>query len=279
MRVRWQLNGIEFNGGMVNGAEYVITRETGWSGSAPPPADDGQSEPRVIELVGQVYAQDWEARRRAEHRLAALAPGTELVELRCTEETGDLLTLVRRADATLVAIRRGGYELDFSLHLSAPDARKYATTWRRSETPLADDGGGLDFDTDGGADFETGGGLDFGEAASTGRASITNSGTAPTPPVLELHGPLVPPVTISRPDNGSRLTYLAPIPVGETVVIDVGAASVLLDGHTNRRSAAVVHDWDALQIPALSTVDFALAHTAAPNPTARLVARARDAYH
>jgi len=142
MRVRWVLDGLVFNDDPDpdDGTEYVITTETGWSSSPPVRTTSTDrtgahgaypapvwSGARIVDLSGKVFAQSWEARRRAEHRLAALASDpARLVELRCTEETGDLTAMVARSDQTQVAIDPGGYSLSFALALRAPDPRKYA---------------------------------------------------------------------------------------------------------------------------------------------------------
>lgn len=297
LRVRWSIDGQQFNGPTdERGRDWVIDKDTGWSAS--PPVRDAQATPRIgahgswpaavyrdprtIRLDGWVYAPTFEARRDAEHRLAGLCaePG-RLYELRCTEETGDLIAGVVQDDTTLVTIGGGGYWLDFSLQLSAPDPRKYDGAEQTTQTGLSTDGAGLDFAAGGGAglDFTAGGGagLDFGPQASTGRATVTNTGTANTAPRLTLLGPLIAPVTISRPDNQARLSYLDHLGDGEQIVIDIAARTVLR-GTTAVRHRTIVSDWDALTVPPHSTVDYALGHGWGPNPTARLQVAWRSAW-
>src|SRR6266498_4289925 len=155
LRVRWHLDGLTFNGASDNaGREWVIDKETGWSASPPVRNDQTQPrtgahggwpprtyrDPRTIRLDGWVYAPTFEARRDAEHRLAALCaePGREY-ELRCTEETGELLAHVVQDDTTLVTVRPGGFWLDFSLQLVAADPRKYGVVEETAETGLPGD--------------------------------------------------------------------------------------------------------------------------------------------
>ena len=299
LRVRWRLDGIEFNGPPdQSGREWVIEKETGWSAS--PPVRDPQAhtrtaahgawptstyrDPRTIKLDGWVYAPTWETRRDAEHQLAALCatPG-QLSELIVTEETGDLLAHVAQDDTTLITVQPGGHWLDFSLQLTAPDPRKYTATEQTAETGLpSDSASGLDFAPGGGdgLDFAAGGGLglDFGPQAVTGRATATNSGTADTAPRLTLTGPLVRPITITRRDNGHHATYNSPLDDGETLVIDTSRRLVLLHGTSDRRHHATITDWDALTIPPRSTVDYALGNGGGPNSTARLTAAWRSAW-
>ena len=290
LRVRWQLDHLVFNGPPDSmGREWVVDTETGWSASPPVRTDQTQPrtgthggwpprtyrDPRTIRLDGWIYAPTWEARRDAEHQLAALCaePGREY-PLRCTEETGELLTHVTQDDTTLVTIRPGGRWLDFSLQLVAADPRKYSASEQTAETGLpADSATGLDFAAGSGAglDFTSAAkGLDFGPQPvdGTGRAIVTNPGTADTAPTLALAGPLTPPVVITRPDNGASITFLDPLTSEQRLVIDTDRRLVLLgsDGvGTSRRHRAIVTDWHTLTIPPLSAVDFALGHGGAPN--------------
>ncbi|RLK54819.1 phage tail domain-containing protein [Actinokineospora cianjurensis] len=291
LRVRWTVDGREFNGPPDQlGRDWVIDKVTGWSSS--PGVRDSQAAPRTgahgswpgtvyreartIRLDGWVYAPTWEARRDAEHRLAALCSDPEgHYELRCTEETGDLVAGVVQDDATLVTVRPGGLWLDFSLQLVAADPRKYAATEQTTTTRLPiSSTTGLDFVTGGGLTFT--GGLDFGPQAFTGRANATNTGTADTAPVFALAGPLTPPITITR-RGGSTLTYLDPVTAEQRLVIDTRERLVLLD-NVPARTRAVVTDWDALTIPPAATGLYVLSHADNPNPTATLTITWRSAW-
>ena len=255
LRVRWRLDGIEFNTGPdEQGREWVIDKDTGWSGS--PPVRDPQAQARTgthgtwlatvyrdarsIRLDGWVYAPTFEARRDAEHQLAALCaePGTTY-ELRCTEETGDLIATVTQDDTTLVTVQPGGHWLDFSVQLVAADPRKYSATEHTADAALPGDSvTGLDFTTDSGAglDFTAGGGggLDFGPQQHTGRATVTNAGTANSAPLLALTGPLTPPIVITRVGNGATITYRDPLTAAQRLVIDTDRRLVLLGGTSHR---------------------------------------------
>ncbi|WP_018686538.1 phage tail domain-containing protein [Actinokineospora enzanensis] len=290
LRVRWTLDGQEFNGPPdAAGREWVIDKVTGWSASpgvrdslaGSRTGDHGSwpgtvyREARTIRLDGWVYAPTWEARRDAEHRLAALcASPAGRYPLRCTEETGDLVAEVVQEDATLVTIRPGGYWLDFSLQLVAADPRKYgpeqAATTR---LPAPSTTGGLDF-TAPGLDF-TAPGLDFGPQEHTGRVTATNTGTADTAPTLTLTGPLTPPITITR--DTVSVVFLDPITADQRLTIDTRARLVLLDG-VPARARAVVTDWDALALRPGAPGVFVLTHNDLPNPAASLTVTWRPAW-
>jgi hypothetical protein len=293
LRVRWSVDGQEFNGTTdERGRDWVIDKETGWSAS--PPVRDPQAQartgthgswpatvyrdPRTIRLDGWVYAPTAEARRDAEHRLAALCADPERrYELRCTEETGDLVTAVTQEDATIVSIRPGGRWLDFSLQLVAADPRKYAAEQSADTGLPGSSATGLDFGTGSGLDFAAGSGLDFGPQLSTGRATVANDGTADTAPVLTVTGPLTPPVVITRRDNGATVAYLDPLAAAQRLMIDIGRRVVLL-GTSSRRHRAAVTDWDALTVPPRSTVEYVLRHGGSPNITANLTVSWRPAW-
>lgn len=295
LRIRWTLDGHEFNGPPdPHGREWVIESETGWSSSPPTRNDQTQPrtgahggwpsrtyrDPRTIRLDGWIYAPTWEARRDAEHHLAALCaePGSEY-ELTCTEETGELLASVTQDDTTLVTVRPGGRWLDFSLQLVAADPRKYTAAQQTAETGLPGDSvTGLDFGADdtAGLDFADAG-LDFGPQLVTGRATVVNAGTADTASTFTLTGPLAAPVTITRPDNDARVTYLDALTTDDRLVIDTRHRTAHL-GTTSRRHRVTVTDWDALTIPPLSTVDYVVGHGGTPNTTARLIVTWRSAW-
>jgi len=292
LRVRWVLDGLVFNDDPgPDGSEYVVTTEAGWSSSPPVRTTSTDrtgahgaypapvwSGARIVDLGGKVFTPSWEARRQAEHRLAALASDpARLVELRCTEETGDLTAMVARSDQTQVAIDPGGYSLSFALALRAPDPRKYGDPLN-ADGGLPLEAGGLDYETGGGLDYGTKGGLDFGMATGLGHAVAVNLGTADSAPVLQLLGPLTGPVVITRTDTGETLTYLNSVPSGQFVVIDVANRTVLLGGATQRRDRAIVPDWDALTTPPGGRAEFALTHNDVPNSTARLHVSWRPAW-
>jgi hypothetical protein len=199
------------------------------------------------------------------------------VELRCTEETGDLTAMVARSDQTQVAIDPGGYSLSFVLALRAPDPRKYADPIG-TDGGLPSESGGLDFEAGGGLDFETKGGLDFGSTMGLGHAVAANPGTADSAPVLTVFGPLTAPITISRTDTGATLTYLDSITGGRFVTIDTAARTVLQDAATQRRHRTIVPDWDALTIPPGGRAEYVLSHNDIPNATARLHVAWRPAW-
>lgn len=258
LRVKWLLDDLWFNDGVdaVDGAQWTVEAEEGWSGS-PLDADTA----RIISLRGWVWAPTWEARRRAEHRLAALcldpARPEQLYELRCTEETGDLSAWVRRDAAPIVTIRPGGYFLDFTLQLRALDPRKYGTPNSLPVLPPQSTGG-LPWTT---GLVWTGGGLDWGTVISTGSVVLRNDGYADAPVRFVISGSTVtgeslvnPRITAPQIDgllryNDTLTTVAGVVPFVE-IDTNVRRRTVLLGGTADRRARAAGSRW--FTIPARS---------------------------
>lgn len=288
--VTWRLDGLDLNGPPdILNREWLVTLEEGWSGSAPPRNSrtpklwaDGSSrgrpfrEERIIRLDGSVACPSWEARRLAEYTLAALCSGPDLYPLVCYEETGPWQTWVELDDAVKVTIVPGGYDLDFSIQLAAPDPFRYSLAELRAEATLPQrGGGGLTFDPDelAGLDFttESYSGLDFGEPDRSGTAIVANDGNAPAPLLIELLGPLSPPITVWRADTGQRLVYEGTVFEGQRLAIDTGRRSVFLND-ANYRHLLSEADW-FMAPPGYTQVMWE--HSGEFNPSARMVVRWR----
>lgn len=270
--VQWELDGLRFNGDPdADGVEYVIESERGWSGSSSPrtsrsPRVGGHGShrgpvyrgERIVELTGWAYAPTWEARRRAEKRLAALCanPG-QMYPLLCTEETGDLTAEVELDEEIDPIIRPGGYYLDFTIQVAAPDPRKHGAWLTSGQIGLPTQPvGGLDATTVGGLDATTVGGLDAGGVGLTGIVSITNTGTAPAAPRITFTGPFTAAPELANVDTGEIIRYTGTLTATEYVVINCdehpvdGAPprSVLLGGTVDRSNLlAIIGDWPIVQ--------------------------------
>jgi hypothetical protein len=275
LRVQWELDGLRFNDGVdADGVQWVVESEVGWSGTTSPrtartPRPGGHGSyrspvyrgERIVELTCWAAATTWEARRRAEHRLAALCsePG-RLYPLLCTEEIGDLTADVELDDVIDPIIKPGGYVLEFAIQIAAPDPRKYAP-WISGEAELPDEPtGGLDATTAGGLDATTAGGLDAGGVGPTGLVTITNTGNAPSSPLVQFDAGTADLVNPELADivTGDVLRYGGTVPAGQSVWINTSehqsqhsglvypARSVLLggaEGVDRGGLLALVGDW------------------------------------
>ncbi|MFC6090879.1 hypothetical protein [Saccharothrix lopnurensis] len=302
--VEWTLDGITFNVGPdENGVEWAVEYERGWSGGATPRSarsvrvsghgsyrGPAYRAERLVELTCWAHAPTREARRRAEHRLAALCsdPG-RLYPLLCLEETGPLTAYVELDDELDPIISRDGRWLDFVIALAAPDPRKYGPWTSAEAEPPSDPPGGVDATTAGGVDATTAGGVDAGGGGSTGRLSITNAGTALVGPLFELVGPLPANTELADTTTGETLRYTAAIAAGQLVVINADehpveyggviypARSVLLTNPANPADVAdrgaflgLVGDWPTIQPGQTGTWAFRPPSGASPAARARI---------
>ncbi|RZS39154.1 hypothetical protein EV193_104370 [Herbihabitans rhizosphaerae] len=268
------------------GREWVIEVEEGWSGSAPPrtaraprlsrPGDHRSPNykgGRIVTLSGWVYCPTWEARRDAEHTLSALCGDPHrLYELRCTEELGDLYTLVELDAATEVEIRPGGHWLDFDIQLAAPDPRRWSVQTRSASARLfADGAGGVVYTP--GVDFVPG--VEYGAIGSTGRMVLRNDGYAESDIRFTLTGSTLVNPAIRNSSTSDLLWYRGdPILPGQVLTLDSATTDVRLNG-ANKRALLSRAQW--FRIPPRSEIELRFSADQ-PDPTALLVAEWSDAY-
>jgi hypothetical protein len=96
--------------------------------------------------------------------------------------------------------------------------------------------------------------LDFGGGATPAGSYITNSGNRPTPAVLTIEGPIINPL-ISNDTLSTQLYFEINLAATDTLVVDLGNRTVLLNGVTNRRMTLVQPNWFLLQ-PGLNFIRF-----------------------
>lgn len=89
--------------------------------------------------------------------------------------------------------------------------------------------------------------ITFGGGVASGSLALPNTGNAPAYPVFTLTGPLSAPV-ITRADTSQRLQFAPSFDLleGQTLTVDTGTRSVVLDGTVSRRDALIVADWFSL---------------------------------
>ncbi len=116
--------------------------------------------------------------------------------------------------------------------------------------------------------------ISFGGGIASGSLTLPNTGNAAAYPVFTLTGELSAPV-ITRADTGQKLQFAPSFVLadGQTLTIDTGTRSVLLDGTVSRRDALIVADWFSL--PRNSNTVVTLGSTGAYDPSAGLSASYR----
>lgn len=116
--------------------------------------------------------------------------------------------------------------------------------------------------------------ISFGGGIASGSLTLPNTGNAPAYPVFTLTGPLSGPV-ITRADTGQKLQFAPSFDLleGQTLTVDTGTRSVVLDGSVSRRDALIVADWFSL--PRNSNTVITLGSTGAYDSAAGLSAQYR----
>ncbi|MFE7509757.1 hypothetical protein ACFU8I_00725 [Streptomyces sp. NPDC057540] len=199
--------------------------------------------------------------------------------LRSAVALTDTLLVVYESTPKQAVVRRSGklvmtYVTDriasYSLMVTAPDPRRYATVLQSDETMLPITTGGL-------APPITPPVVIVSTSVS-GVIDAANEGTIETRPVLVIDGPVDSPRILAQmPDGTVRfLTYSQSLGDGEQLVIDTDAHSVILNGDVSRRRfLSTPTGWPV--IPAGSGVSFQFT-AASYSSGAKLTARWRSAW-
>lgn len=220
---------------------------------------------RVITVAGTITAPDAGTLATALEQLAAAVALTDTT-LVVGEPTPRQAT-VRRSAKLLVA-RQTDRVATYSVQVTAADPRRYDVVRQQQST-------GLPVTTGGMAPPLT---PPLTSAASTVAGSITatNSGTIATRPLLTVRGPAAQPVIIATyPDGSARtLSYSDTLLVGDVLVIDTDAHTVVLNGTASRRRY-LSGSWP--EIPPSSTVTLAY-RAATYDPSSTLTAAWRSAW-
>ncbi|MFD0429420.1 hypothetical protein ACFQ60_22345 [Streptomyces zhihengii] len=161
-----------------------------------------------------------------------------------------------RAHPRQAVVRRSGrpvmeYTTDriatYSLMVTAADPRRYATEEQSDSTPLASSTGGLT--------LPASPPLTLAATTVSGEVAAYNAGDMATRPVLRIDGPVAAPRIYAQYENAAvrALLYAETLGAGDSLVIDVDAKSVILNGTASRRRFLTAQ-WP--EIPAKQTVRF-----------------------
>ncbi|MFB8393645.1 phage distal tail protein [Streptomyces yangpuensis] len=220
------------------GVTWLNTDLKGWSSPGlraelqPRQADHGAwaspvyLDSRPITITGMIAAPSTAARDTAIEQLIAAASLTDTV-LSVADSVPKQVT-VRRSGEVLVELQ-GPYGATYSVLVTAPDPRRYSTVLQSQTTGLPSVTGGLTLPITLPITFST---------TSTGGAfTLTNEGTIATRPTFTVTGPAASFVISCTQPGGAvtQLTYSDSIGVGDTLVIDTDAHTVMLNGTVSRR--------------------------------------------
>ena len=115
--------------------------------------------------------------------------------------------------------------------------------------------------------------LTYGGATSSGLINVTNSGNKPAPAVFSITGPVTNPQIISD-TAGASIQIQISLVTGDTLTIDLGKRTVILNGTANRRNLwAPGSKWFLLQ-PGVNQLRF----DASTQTASQLTITWRDAY-
>ncbi|HEX5119857.1 MAG TPA: hypothetical protein VFW65_32120 [Pseudonocardiaceae bacterium] len=262
---QFEIGAIVINGDTdANGCDWILTKESGWFGSpaiktarADKPAAHGLFRGneyrggRVVTLEGTLSALNVDALRNAQRQLAGICPDpAALYPLTVTEESGLALVALVALDGELLTAPIGALSVDFSVQLVAPDPRKFSISPRVQVVPLASPGSG-------GVRYPVGYPVSYGTPGAPGAVLLTNDGTAEADPVVTFAGPLTTP-SLTRADTGDVVTYAGTLAATDSLTVDFGAGSVLLNG-VNRRPLLVADNW--FSVPPQSSISVAFRTT------------------
>jgi Phage tail protein len=132
------------------------------------------------------------------------------------------------------------------MHLFATDPRLYDVTLNSQTAGLPAGNGGLT--------WPTAWPISWGSAGAGGLLTCTNAGTFESRPVLTITGPIDNP-TISNLTTGQSFTLAITLIGGDSLVIDMRAKTVVLNGTASRRGNATVANWWTI-IPGNNSIQF-----------------------
>lgn len=223
------------------GVEWIVEVEDGWSSSPPVRAvvqaranadgawgGPGYFDARVINLAGTAIAPDRLTMLAAKDRLkSALGPrGT--VQLIVEEAHLTRTASVRLTDQIDLS-DKGSYAFAWSLTVTATDPRRYSSD-SMSETATLPTG------LTSGRTYARTYPLVYGGGVVGGGGSVflTNEGDYDaTPAVITFTGPVISP-RVEHPQTGKNLTFDLTLAYDETLVLDLGKQTALLNGSANR---------------------------------------------
>ena len=115
-----------------------------------------------------------------------------------------------------------------AIELLASDPRIYDANVANLSTGMAQSGGGMTFN----ATFN----LAFGTSGSGGLIQVTNAGTFAVRPILTVTGPVDTPI-LQNVTAGKKLRFNLSLASTDTLIVDLDARTVLLNGTASRRSS------------------------------------------
>ncbi|MGW4803009.1 phage distal tail protein [Kitasatospora sp. NPDC004272] len=220
---------------------------------------------RPITISGTVTAPDLATLDAAQDQLSEAAALTDT--LLVVGESVPKQALVRRSGEVLWRMETDRIA-SYSLMLTAADPRRYSTTLQQVSAGLPVSTGGLTLPITVPITITAG--------STSGALTLTNAGLIGTRPVYTLTGPAPTPTVLTQYQDGrsDALLYSDSLAAGDTLVIDVDARTVTLNGTVSRRRY-LSGTWP--EIPPGQSVQVSWT-AAAYDPAAVLTATCRSAW-
>lgn len=220
------------------GVTWLLTDLKGWSSpglraeAQPRQADHGAwpATPyfgaRPITLTGMIAAPTMSGRDAAIEELIAAVSLTDTTLT--VAESIPKQASVRRSGELLIE-RINPYSATYSALVTAYDPRRYSTTLQTKSTGLPSVTGGLT--------VPVALPISLTSSITGGAFTLINDGSISTRPVFTVEGPAVNPIIVCTHPDGStdQLTYSATLVLGDELVIDTDAHTVMLNGPVSRR--------------------------------------------
>jgi hypothetical protein len=214
------------------------------------------SEARHVLVAGQCGTPAERDTMLAELKASFNFSAKTLLPLRITH-AGQTLT----ADARLlrfkpIPIAWGAGFFGWVAEWVCPDPLRYGDLIAPAPVGFPQAGGGLRFPLFTNGSTVTGY-LDFGPPGTTGRITLTNTGTADAWPQFTASGPTpVEGFDIVCVETGERLRFAAAVSAGSTLVLDSATGRVLLNGDADQSGFLTVAEWASIPPGASRTFMF-----------------------
>lgn len=246
-----------------DGVEWVVEGEDGWSSSPPvrptvaerSTGDGAWAGPgfygaRVITLAGRALATDRLSMLNAKERIKAAVGPRNLVPLQVDEAHLSRVAQVRLTDKIEIS-DRGAHSFAWQLILTAPDPRRYSVDEMEATAILPTT-------STGGRTYPRTYPMAYGSAVvgGSGSANLTQLGDFDeTPAVVTFTGPLINP-SVAHVQTGRTLTFELTLAAEETLVVDLGEQTALLNGSASRANTISPGSAWFLLVPGANELQF-----------------------
>jgi hypothetical protein len=244
------------------GVAWIVEAEDGWSSSPPIRATlaerggadgawagPGYYSARVINLKGRAIAADRATMLAAKDRIKAAITARTPATLQVAEEHLTRSAQVRLSDQVDLS-DQGARAFNWSLTVVAPDPRRYDANPAPASTGLPSEPGGRSYPRTYPYNY---GAYSPGQ---TGAVVINQAGDYDlTPAQITIRGPVMTP-KVAHVQTGRSLTFDLTLAADQTLVLDLGAQTALLNGTASRAGTIMPGSAWFLLVPGTNEIQF-----------------------